>query len=153
MTNELKKELCNLIRAGTPYEHATRAVGISTTTFHRWLKDGEKAKSGKYRVFWEAIKKAEGKRVAEALNNIRLAGKKSWQADAWFLERRYPEQFAKIDDKLKAEEIRLEREKRRKNEMSDEELLVYLKGVVDKLEKKVSKKTKKGKNDQISKGA
>lgn len=45
-------------------------------------------------AFGEAVESAKMKRKLLALMRIRRAGEKSWQAEAWTLERTYGEEFA-----------------------------------------------------------
>jgi hypothetical protein len=61
-----------------------------------WMKKGESASSGAYVEFLEAVKKAEAEAEALRVSRISKAGKEgNWQADAWYLERRYPERWGK----------------------------------------------------------
>ena len=47
-----------------------------------------------YVQLFQAVQKAESDAVARNVAVIQTAAKKSWQAAAWWLERRYPEEFA-----------------------------------------------------------
>lgn len=95
LTKETQANICKLIRAGVPYKHAAKAAGISEATFYAWMKMGREKSRGKYPEFLESVKKAEAESVAEAVARIRKSAEKSWQAAAWWLERRHPEDFAK----------------------------------------------------------
>jgi hypothetical protein len=59
LTPEVTKRLTEAIRAGNYYEAACGYAGIGYSTFRAWMVRGEKAKSGKYREFVEAITRAE----------------------------------------------------------------------------------------------
>ena len=95
LTPEITKRLVKAIEEGNYYEAAAAYAGINYATLRRWLKRGEAAKSGKYREFCEAIKKAEA--IAEArvvaLWQSEIPG--NWKAAATFLERRYPDRWGR----------------------------------------------------------
>jgi hypothetical protein len=56
---------------------------------------GKKERRGKFRDFWDAIKKAEAEAVFDRVQCIKAASDKgTWQAAAWWLERRYPDEFS-----------------------------------------------------------
>lgn len=102
----LTKEICDNLRLGHTIEDACVLSGISKDTFYRWLK--------KKSDFSDAIKKAEIECKRAHIANIRRAamgirvlidpkdpekGYKFtkdpiWQASAWWLERRYKEEFS-----------------------------------------------------------
>jgi len=101
-TPEIIQELIKYIEAGNYVETACDAVGISKDTFYRWMKE----KSD----FSDAIKKAESKAIARNVMIIQKAAQTSWQAAAWFLERKDYERWGRkeliggIDNKpIKAE--------------------------------------------------
>lgn len=93
LTPELAEKIANYISTGNYASVVCGLVGVGDSTFYRWLEKGAKAKSGKYREFWEAIKKAESAREAKWIKDI--DGDPSWQSKAWLLERRYPERWGK----------------------------------------------------------
>lgn len=73
-------------------------MGIGRRTFYAWLKQGEtdyeRGASSLYRQFYEAMEESRSFAETEAVKGILAAGKRQWQALAWFLERRYPERWA-----------------------------------------------------------
>lgn len=48
--------------------------------------------------FADAIKKAQGAAIAERVSTIKAAGDSAWTACAWWLERRFPEEWAKREE-------------------------------------------------------
>lgn len=89
-------------------------VGISTGVYYRWLNvgteilDGVEEKDLSYTYknpemyelcveLVQTVKTAKAKAEAQAVANILKAGKnpKSWQANAWYLERKYPHRWGK----------------------------------------------------------
>ena len=97
---KLNKEVCKTIAdgitLGMPYEHAAVSAGVSYDTFNNWMKKGKVQKSGKYFEFFKTIKEAEAKGIKNNLALITKSSKEgSWQASAWILERRHPEEFGR----------------------------------------------------------
>lgn len=78
-------EICNFIRAGNTHRDAALLSDITESTFYEWAKDSE---------FSERLKKAEQECKARNIAFIQKAAEKSWQAAAWFLERRYHDEYA-----------------------------------------------------------
>lgn len=96
LTPELTANLVQALQLGTPRALACQYAGIHVSQFYRWIAAGEKEESGKYRVFCDAIKEAEGQMTVNLLGRIQKAAKEGrWQAAAWILERRFPEEFAR----------------------------------------------------------
>ena len=93
LTPELAEKIANYISTGNYASVVCGLVGIGETTYYNWLEKGSKSKSGKYREFWESIKKAEAAREVKWIKDI--DGDPSWQSKAWLLERRYPERWGK----------------------------------------------------------
>lgn len=86
--------ICKAIREGSTQHDAAVMAGVSTATFHEWY-------NGKPE-FMEAIEKAHADFKQKNVTAIRAAGIRvdksgalagSWQANAWLLERKYPEEF------------------------------------------------------------
>lgn len=99
LTPAVHKHLVEAIMAGNYIEPAVRACGIGVSTYYRWMEQGEAhAADGKataYRDLWEAVKKAEGEAEIKALKQIRSAASESWQAAAWYLERKFPARWGR----------------------------------------------------------
>jgi hypothetical protein len=108
LTPERAKGIADMIRAGAYAVVAARANGIGESTYHQWYKRGREAvwsdtgaladeADRPYVEFAEAVKEAEA--VAEVLSvgSIRQAGATSWQAHAWYLERKYPDRWGRKD--------------------------------------------------------
>ena len=97
LTDPLCDEICNDIKAGVPIEHAAISNGISKKTFYNWYNKGEKARSGKFRKFYDKVTEAKSVAVTLRARRVYKAGETSWQADAWWLERVDPENFGRKD--------------------------------------------------------
>lgn len=59
LTEEVQRRVCELVADGQTYEMAAMAAGIDVTTLTRWKRQGNEAKTGKYRVFRLAVLAAE----------------------------------------------------------------------------------------------
>ena len=98
LTQELIKEAYKLVAAGNYVKDIYPILGIDESTWYRWLSEGEKAKSGLKREFYETIKKAEKDAIARNVALIQRAAQDgNWQAAAWWLERKYFEDWGRKD--------------------------------------------------------
>lgn len=96
VTDELIDRMTQLIRTGVPPSVAAGVCGLSRHTFYHW--SSEKAKPGPaYERFRQAIKRAEDEAHAARVARVIQASAESWQAAAWYLERRYPEVWGRKD--------------------------------------------------------
>ena len=87
-TPETAERIIRALRLGATHRLAAAAGGINVATFYRWL-DADRA-------FRDAVKEAEGAAALAALAAIeRAAQAGTWQAAAWLLERRYPEEYGR----------------------------------------------------------
>ncbi len=95
LNKQIQDEIVKYIEAGNYVETASALAGIHKDTFYRWIKEGARSsKYCKFKRFSDAIKKAESKAEASGVVRVRYAGKQQWQAEAWFLERRFPRRWA-----------------------------------------------------------
>lgn len=75
-------------RVGMPRRRVALAAGIHHDTLYEWLKTKPD--------FSAALEKAEASGEETRLHRIEQAAKKGeWQADAWWLERRYPDEWGR----------------------------------------------------------
>lgn len=92
LTDEIRKSILGDLATGNTRACAAARAGVSDRTLRRWLAAG-RAGRAPYVSFLSAVKKAEQDAQAFCVRTILAASKKSWQAAAWFLERRYPTEF------------------------------------------------------------
>jgi len=95
LTPQIKDDIVKLMRAGNYFETACLTAGVRTSTGRLWLQEGQKQKRGAYKDFLLAVRTAEGIAEASAVTRIRQHGAKTWQAEAWFLERRFPRKWGR----------------------------------------------------------
>lgn len=70
LTPDVQDKIVKAVRDGNWDEVAARAGGLDHSTFYRWLGKGEKATSGIYRDFYDAVKQAEAEHEAEMVGII-----------------------------------------------------------------------------------
>jgi transposase len=95
LTPELTKKLCDAIKAGNYYDTACQYVGIDYSTFRRWMNRGDKAKTGEFYDFCNAIKKAEAEAEYRMVALWQQQVADDWKASRDFLERRYPDKWGR----------------------------------------------------------
>lgn len=94
MTPAVCKAVLEAIAKGTPRKFAAAGAGVGERTLYKYMRLGRLAKSGEAKDFYDALRCAEARSVAMRVERISGAAKKgAWQADCWWLERRYPEEF------------------------------------------------------------
>lgn len=113
LNEELIEEICSVIRAGNYAKTAIDYVGISESSFYNWINraeaelarmeeegDDEPLESEEiYLQFLASFKKADSAAKVRNVAIINDAARTHWQAAAWYLERRDPENWGrkKID--------------------------------------------------------
>lgn len=97
LSDDVITEAAKLIATGNTQTTACAYLGITMQTWINWMKKGEDGVSP-YVEFFDAIKKAEAKAKVLCVGRIISAAQQSWQAAAWWLERRYPEEFGRRDN-------------------------------------------------------
>ena len=103
LTPQAEAAIIQAIAGGNTRKTAAAYAGVTDTTLYRWLATKPE--------FRKSIEKAEADAIAASVALIRMAARTQWQAAAWWLERRYSEEWgqkAKVDVK-----VLIEREARR----------------------------------------
>lgn len=163
LTPKLQEQIVKYIEAGNYAKDACQMVGISERIYEIWNKEGleieakcfddndEKVESkwqkltefekAKFR-FFRSIKKAKSKAVIRNVLNIQKAGRESWTASAWWLERTH---FKEWGDK-KSVGVRFETPLEIKGEDVKKEIMDKLNTMAERLKKRDERKNiKKGK--------
>lgn len=97
LTPEVQAKIVQAIRSGNYAEVAAKYAGVSRATFYAWLERGERETEGPYLDFLDAIKAAESAAEVEAVAQVRLASRESWQAGMTWLERKFPDRWGRHD--------------------------------------------------------
>lgn len=88
--------IVQMLRDGNYVETACRYVSISKQTFYTWLDRGEKATRGRYRDFYVDVEQARAEAEARNVQVVQKAAHDgTWQAAAWWLERRDPARWGR----------------------------------------------------------
>lgn len=95
LTKKLISEAERLISAGNYANVTCQYLGIHVSTWCRWLQDAEAGATGLKQEFYEAIKRAEATAEIRNVAIIQRAGQESWQASAWYLERKFHDRWGK----------------------------------------------------------
>ena len=85
LTPELQSQICAYISSGSSNEDTCKLAGIGETTFYDWI--------GRFPEFSEAIKRASVQFRRTHL--LKIAADDAWQASAWILERRFPDEYGR----------------------------------------------------------
>jgi transposase-like protein len=94
LTEELIERVVHAILGGNYNAVAARYAGICESTFYRWLQEGEEG-NGIKREFSDAVKKAESDAEVRNVALIQTASRDTWQAAAWWLERKHNERWGR----------------------------------------------------------
>ena len=97
LTEEVVDRAVSLKGEGLSDADIIAALGIHTSTFYRWQAEDD---TDLKHALKEGLKKAEADYKATLLNTIRsaaLAKNSNWTAAAWLLERKYPDEFGRVD--------------------------------------------------------
>lgn len=91
--NEITAEMLQLaseaMRLGMTNDLACQYIGISRSTFYRYLSRGKNEKGTLYRKFWDVISRGRAQCAAMQLARIQKAAQDDWRASAWIMERRF----------------------------------------------------------------
>lgn len=83
---DTKEEILGYLRVGHTDKDACMLAGISHETFYSWIRE--------FPEFSDTVKKARLASKDVHVKLIQKAAKKSWMAAAWFLERKFKDEFS-----------------------------------------------------------
>lgn len=99
LTLKRHQEICDRVRNGVAGHVAAVASGVSHQTYYDWVTRGKRG-DAPYVDFLEDIKRAEAEAEERAVKIIvKAALDGTWQASAWFLERKHADRWAKLKEK------------------------------------------------------
>jgi transposase len=114
------KRICDAIATGNTRRCAATAAGVTYTTIKHWLQRG-RAGEEPFAAFLARLEKADAEAEAKAVKVIVDAAQAgTWQAAAWWLERRRSDRWARRE--TTGAEDRTRRDDARVRAMSDDEL-------------------------------
>lgn len=100
---DVQQKICDLLRAGNTFRSSCEVSGVSENAGLEWRARGEGRDPDRliasiYAEFAKATRKAEQE---AAVRNVALiqdaATKGTWTASAWWLERKFPADWARVD--------------------------------------------------------
>ena len=94
LTPVTKEDIIKALRAGNSRRDSALYAGISETTFYSWMARGREGEP-LYSEFLEAVEKAEAQSVVRNVAIIQRAAEETWQAAAWWLERKRPDDWGR----------------------------------------------------------
>lgn len=101
LTPEVQQRVLQAIAGGNTRKDAAAYAGISITTLEDWIGRGRgrghRPAHAVYVAFVDAIEKAEAQAVVRNVAIIQKAAADTWQAAAWWLERRRPQDWARTE--------------------------------------------------------
>lgn len=103
LTPETVEKIAASIRAGNYAKVACASAGISESVYYKWLDEAKAPGASKELLeFMELVERAEAEAEAIKVAQVAKAATKTWQAAAWFLERKHGERWGR-NDKLRQE--------------------------------------------------
>ena len=94
LTPDTKEDIVKALRAGNSRRDSALYAGVSETTFYSWMARGREGEA-LYAEFLEAVEKAEAQSVVRNVAIIQRAAEETWQAAAWWLERKRPDDWGR----------------------------------------------------------
>ena len=96
------QQFLEAVGEGNYIETAAKLAGITKQSVYEWIKRGQSGEPGTeaFRVFADAVEKAEARAEAKMLANVRRASElpQFWAAGMTVLERRHPDRWGKRQD-------------------------------------------------------
>lgn len=88
------------IRKGLPLAKAAAFAGWSRSAVYAWRKTAEDDPSSAQALFWLDVEHARAEGEAALVDMIREHAPRNWQAAAWILERRNPNEWGRGQDRI-----------------------------------------------------
>lgn len=93
-TREVEADLTLMLAQGVPVKVAAAATEVSPRSVRRWLREGDlRERVAEVRATEREDVRADAITEARLVVLILRAAQTDWRASAWFLERRWPEQW------------------------------------------------------------
>jgi hypothetical protein len=94
--DDVSKRIANAISVGATKRLAAAMGGINITTLLDWEQGKGGIPKSAFREFRQRLDEAEAHAAMRKLARIENAGREGdWRADAWWLERRLPDEYGK----------------------------------------------------------
>jgi hypothetical protein len=84
------------VEKGNTYHNSALCAGVCERSYYTWIEKAEKSKQENiYTQFLQALKKAKAEAEKRNVTIIQAASIETWQAAAWWLERRNPSEYGR----------------------------------------------------------
>lgn len=97
LTRKVGSEICERVAKGVPKSYAARASGVAPNTVLEWERrgrgDDERPTTELTRWFAGEMEKAVARFIESKV--VEISNDEAWQAKAWMLERRFPDEFGR----------------------------------------------------------
>lgn len=94
LTPETAALICDALRGGNTRKASAAYAGVEEACFREWVRKGNKGVEP-YAAFTDALRKAEADAVVRNVAIVQKAASTSWQASAWWLERKFPADWSR----------------------------------------------------------
>lgn len=92
-------EIIDRIASGASIVLVCKSMNLNRNDFYNWVRWGEVDPDREpYADFSRRVKEAKADFLRTCIKEIKVAGRKHWQANAWLLEKKLPDEFS---DKFK----------------------------------------------------
>lgn len=100
LTADVQQRISQHVEAGNYGEVAAQLAGVPRRTFQRWMHDGRQdldngLEHTSVARLALAVEKARASVIAAKVKRVQEAGASYWQADAWWLERNFPDLYGR----------------------------------------------------------
>lgn len=104
LTPERHAAIVDAVRHGMYAKAAVEGAGITEATYYRWLERGRQGEEP-FESFLADVEQASAAATLNMLDTIRKAAETDWRAAAWFLERRFPDQWGRHSRSSREDEV------------------------------------------------
>ena len=94
LTPEVQQSIVRTLRLGNSRKDSALYAGVSESTFYSWMDRGRRGEP-LYVEFLETVQKAESTACIKNVAVIQKAAQVTWQAAAWWLERKRPDDWGR----------------------------------------------------------
>ena len=94
LNSRVQSTIVKCLKDGNTRNDSALYAGISHTTFYNWLERGRQGEEP-FLAFLEAVEKAEAEAMIANVAIIQRAANDTWQAAAWWLERKRPDDWGR----------------------------------------------------------
>lgn len=98
LNDDMIQRASQLIKEGNYAVVVCQYLGINESTYYGYVKqaeiDIEAGNDTIFTKFFKSIKEADAYAEMEAVKNIKASSQSSWQASAWYLERKHKDKWS-----------------------------------------------------------